>query len=160
MRSEEEVISAIERYSDMVKRICMVHLKSYSDSEDIFQNVFLKYALNDTVFETREHEKAWLIRVTVNACKDLLKSFFKSKTVPLDVLNEQTVDFEENSRFVLETVLSLPEKYKDAVYLYYYEGYSAVEISNILGKSVNTVYTWLSRAKKMLREKLGGDDLE
>lgn len=70
MRSEQEVNRAIERYSDTVRRLCMVYLKSDSDTEDIFQTVFLKYLLRSVPFENDEHEKAWFIRVTINACKD------------------------------------------------------------------------------------------
>ena len=76
MRSEREAIKAIERYSDTVRRLCMIHLKNCADTEDIFQTVFLKYVLSSVTFESEEHEKAWFIRVTINACKDLLKSFF------------------------------------------------------------------------------------
>ena len=76
MRSEQEVNRAIEQYSDMVRRLCLIHLKNDADTEDIFQTVFLKYALSSAAFESDEHEKAWLIRVTINACKDLLKSLF------------------------------------------------------------------------------------
>lgn len=90
MRSEQEVNRAIEQYSDTVRRLCMIHLKSYHDTEDIFQNVFLKYVLSSVVFENEEHEKAWIIRVTINACKDLLKSFFRGHTVPLEDLIDQT----------------------------------------------------------------------
>lgn len=157
MRSEEEVNRAVELYSDTVRRICMIHLKNYADTEDIFQNVFLKYVLSSASFENREHEKAWFIRVTINACKDLLKSFFRSKTVPLDEIMELPAEIESEDREVLEAVLSLPKKYKDAVYLHYYEGYTAPQISRILGKNVNTVYTLLTRSKQILREKLGGD---
>ena len=64
MRSEQEVNRAVEQYADMIRRICMLHLKNYEDTQDIFQNVFLKYALSSVVFESDEHEKAWLIRVT------------------------------------------------------------------------------------------------
>lgn len=157
MRSEEEVNKAIERYADTIKRICMVHLKNQSDTEDVFQTVFLKYTLSKAVFESEEHEKAWLIRVALNGCKDLLKSFFRSRTVPLDTLiNSPTVITTENSN-VLQAVLSLPAKYKNVVYLHYYEGYTAVEIGKILGKNTNTVYTHLTRAKKLLRETLGGE---
>ena len=67
MRSEQEVNRAIDQYSDMIRRLCMIYLKNYADIEDIFQTVFLKYTLNDTEFKTSEHEKAWLIRVTINA---------------------------------------------------------------------------------------------
>ena len=84
MRSEQEVDRAIERYSDTIRRLCMLHLKNYADTEDIFQTVFLKYVLSSVSFENEEHEKAWFIRVTINACKDLLKSFFRSHTISLD----------------------------------------------------------------------------
>jgi RNA polymerase sigma-70 factor (ECF subfamily) len=138
----------------------MVHLKSYSDTEDIFQRVFLKYVLSSAAFESEEHEKAWFIRVTINACKDLLKSFFRSQTIPIDEIIELPVQPGEDYKEVLEAVLALPNKYKDVVYLHYYEGYSAGEIGKMLNKNENTIYTLLARARKQLKEKLGGDVLE
>lgn len=160
MRSEQETNRAIERYADTVRRICMIHLKNHADTEDIFQTVFLKYVLSSASFESEEHEKAWFIRVTINACKDLLKSFFRSRTVPLSELSQQTGDMPQEHRDVLEAVLSLPPKYKDVVYLHYYEGYPAPRIAELLGKNVNTVYTLLNRARQLLKEKLGGDEHE
>lgn len=157
MRGEEEAARAIERYGDMVRRLCLVHLKNPADTEDIFQNVFLKYVLSPVVFESPEHEKAWLIRVTINACKDLVKSFFRSRTVPLEELLDQPAPLSEEHREVLEAVLALPPKYRDAVYLHYYEGYTAAEIGKLLGKNTNTVYTLLTRAREQLRKTLGGD---
>ncbi len=156
MRNEEEAGRAIRLYADTVRRICMVHLKNYSDAEDIFQNVLLEYVLHSKPFESEEHEKAWIIRVTVNACKDLLKSVFRSQTVPLDTLIETPQAQELQHTELLGAVLSLPPKYKDVVYLYYYEGYSAEEISRILKKNVNTVYTLLTRARKILKKELEG----
>lgn len=158
MRSEQEANRAIERYADTVRRICMIHLKNHADTEDIFQNVFLKYVLSTAVFENEEHEKAWFIRVTINACRDLLKNFFRSRTVSLDTLLDQPADLTETDRTVLDAVLALPPKYRDVVYLHYYEGYTAPQIGQILKKNVNTVYTLLNRAKQALRETLGGDD--
>ena len=157
MRSEQEVNRAVERYADMVRRLCMLHLKNAADTEDIFQNVFLKYVLRSMPFESEAHEKAWFIRVTINACKDLLKSFFRSRTVSLDEVVQLPAETPPDHREVLEAVLSLPPKYKDVVYLHYYEGYTAPEISRMFGKNVNTVYTRLNRSKQLLREKLGGD---
>ena len=84
MRSEQEVNRAVDLYADTVYRICMLHLKNTAGTEDIFQEVFLKYALSSIDFENETHEKAWIIRVTVNQCKDLIKSFFRSKTVSID----------------------------------------------------------------------------
>ena len=156
MRSEQETIRAIERYSDTVQRLCMVHLKNDADTEDIFQTVFLKYVLSSVSFENDEHEKAWFIRVTINACKDLLKSFFRSHTVSLDNVMEQSAELPPDYRDVWEAVFSLPQKYREVVYLHYFEDYTAPQISRILGKNVNTIYTLLTRSKQMLKEKLGG----
>lgn len=162
MRSDDEIKRAIDLYADTVKKLCMVHLKNEADTEDIFQTVFLKYFQSDIIFENDDHEKAWIIRVTINACKDLLKSFFRSKTVTVEnYLNQQLeIDTTLENRMILEIVLSLPDKYKNVVYLHYYEGYTAVEISRILNKNVNTIYTLLSRSKKILKEKLGGENIE
>lgn len=160
MRNEQDVIRAMEQYADTVRRLCMIHLKSYHDSEDIFQNVFLKYVLSSVKFESEEHEKAWFIRVTINACKDLLKNFFRSRTVSMDEIMEQPAQLSPDHREVLEAVLSLPQKYRDVVYLHYFEDYTAPQISRILGKNVNTIYTLLTRSKRMLRERLGGDGFE
>lgn len=138
----------------------MIRLKNYADTEDIFQTVFLKYVLTSVDFESEEHEKAWFIRVTVNACKDLLKSFFRSRTVSLDEIIEQPAEIPSDNREVMEAVLSLPQKYRDVVYLHYFEDYTAPQIGKILGKNVNTIYTLLTRSKQLLREKLGGDEYE
>ena len=117
----------------------------------------MKYALSSRSFESPEHEKAWFIRVTTNACKDLIKSFFRSRTVSLDQLMEQPGQLLEDHREVLEAVISLPRKYREVIYLHYYEGYTAPQISEILGKNTNTVYTLLARSKNLLKERLGGD---
>lgn len=158
MRSEQEANRAIEQYADTVRRICMLHLKNEADTEDVFQTVFLKYVLYSGVFENAEHEKAWIIRVAINACRDWLRSLLRRRTVPLDAVAELAAP--EESRSVLEAVLALPAKYRDVIYLFYYEQYSAVEIARMLRKNVNTVYTHLARAKDLLRETLGEDKYE
>jgi RNA polymerase sigma factor (sigma-70 family) len=157
MRSEQEVNRAIDEYSDTIFRICLIHLKNKADAEDVFQEVFMKYALSDKVYENSEHEKAWIIRVALNACKDLIKSFFRSKTVSIDELVSVPCDEKEDFSGVLDAVLKLPEKYRDVIYLHYYEGYSAYEIGKILNKKENTVYSLLSRGREMLKKHLGGD---
>lgn len=158
MRSEQEVNRAIEQYADTVRRICFVHLKNRADTEDIFQTVFVKYLLHTAPFESTEHERAWVIRVTINACKDLLKSVFRSRTVSLEELTDRAVIVpEQEQREVLQAVLALPVQYRDVIYLHYYEGYTAPEMAGILGKNVNTIYTRLTRARGMLRQALGGE---
>lgn len=159
MRSENEVCHAIEKYADMVQRICFCHLKNCADTEDVFQTVFLKYMLYEKPFCDSEHEKAWLLRVAINSCKDYRKNFFRRNVISMEEIKEIEAEVPEEHHEVLEAVLSLPDKYKDVIYLHYYEGYSAAEISNIIGKKVNTIYSLLARGRGMLREKLGGDGL-
>lgn len=156
MRTETEVNSAIERYSDMVLRLCMVNLKNNADAEDIFQTVFLKYTLSTIRFESEEHEKAWFIRVTVNACRDLLKSFFRSRTVAMEELTGYAPEVTEEQYAVMEAVWSLPKQYREVIYLHYYEGYTAPEIAGILHRNANTVYTHLNRGRELLKDALGG----
>jgi RNA polymerase sigma-70 factor (ECF subfamily) len=158
VKSEAEARRAVELYADTVRRICFLHLNNYSDAEDVFQETFLKHALRAAPFESGEHEKAWLIRVAANACKDVSKSFFRRKVFSFEeVDSEPSYNMPDSSREVLDAVLSLPEKYRNAVYLFYYEGYSAREIAGMLGKGENTVHTWLSRAKAKLKDALGED---
>ena len=156
MRSERETNEAIERYGDTVRRLCMLHLKNEADTQDIFQTVFLKYLLHTADFESREHEKAWFIRVTISACRDVLKSVFRRRTVSLEEVRDLPAPEGEGGD-VLRAVLSLPRKYREVVYLHYYEGYTAPEIGDILGRNVNTVYTDLTRAREKLRSMLGGE---
>lgn len=158
MKTEAEVNRAVDRYTDMITRICLYRLKNPADTQDICQNVFLKYLLLETPFQSQEHEKAWFIRVTINACKDHLKSLFRHPAVPLELIRETAPSLPETDSSVLETVLSLPAKYKDVIYLHYYEGCSVPEISKILGKKETTLYSLLSRGRTLLKQKLGGDD--
>ncbi len=125
MRSELEINRAVDQYADMIRRICICHLKNASDTEDIFQTVFLKYLLYEGDFESAEHEKAWFIRVTVNACKDQMKSLFRRRTVSIEELTEEAASIPPEQCEVLDAVLALPAKYRDVIYLHYYEGYSA-----------------------------------
>lgn len=159
MRSEQEVNRAIAQYADLVFRLCMVSLKNNADAEDAFQTIFLKYALSIHHFESPEHEKAWLIRVTRNACRDVLKNFFRKHTVSLEEAPELACGISDQHA-VLEAIRSLPKHYRDVVYLHYYEGYTAPEIAEILKIKPNTIYTHLSRAREMLKELLGGETVE
>lgn len=156
MRTEQEVNSAMDCYSDMVLRLCMVNLKNSADAEDVFQNVFLKYTLSTTCFESEEHEKAWFIRVTINACRDLLKSFFHSRTVTMEELAGYAPEVTAEQYEVMEAVWSLPKQYREVIYLHYYEGYTAPEIAGILHRNTNTIYTHLNRGKELLKDALGG----
>ncbi len=161
MRSEQEIHRVIDKYGDMIRRICFLHLKNYQDTEDIFQDVFLKYLLWDGSFESDAHEKSWFARVTINACRDLLRSFTRHTTVSLEeIATVSELPQDPDHQELLQQICSLPPKYRDVIYLFYYEGYSAVEIAKILHKKENTIYTWLDRARKALRKQLGGENHE
>jgi RNA polymerase sigma-70 factor (ECF subfamily) len=159
MRNEAAANRALELYADTVRRVCFIHLKNYADAEDVFQEVFLKYLLHDREFESDAHEKAWLIRVAVNACKDVIKSFFRKKVTSFEELTAEPFYLPARESEVLGAILALPEKYRVCVYLHDYEGYSAAKIAKMLSKKENTIYTWLGRARKQLKETLGGDTL-
>lgn len=159
MRDEHDAGRALELYADMVRRICFVHLNNEQDTEDVFQEVFLKYILYPGAFESEAHERAWLARVAINACKDLRRRLLRHPTVSLEQI-EQTVGIQEGrDNTVLEAVLALPDKYKDVVYLHYYEGYSQKEVAELLHKKENTVYSLLSRAREKLKIMLGGENI-
>ena len=156
----KQIEALILKYEKTVYKLAYSYMKNKQDTDDIYQEVFLRFFRKKPEFESEEHEKAWFIRVTINACKDLLKNFFRTHTVALEEVMEQPALMPPDHREVLEAVLSLPAKYKEVVYLHYYEDYTVPEISGILGKNVNTIYTLLTRSRKMLREKLGGDGYE
>ncbi len=160
MKNEAEANRAVTLYADMVRRICFMYLKNYEDVEDVFQEVFLKYILYEKIFESDAHEKAWLIRVAINACKDILRNPFHKKICSIEDIDLEPFYIQETEGELLSCIFCLPSKYRDVLYLFYYEGYSAVEIAEIMHKKVNTIYTWLDRARKALKEQLGGDLLE
>lgn len=152
----QAISEALSKHGDMIRRICFIYMRSGHDVDDIFQDVFLKLLQRQTPFESEEHEKAWLIRVAVNRCKDTLKSFWRSKVDLADispVLASPGDDPREGE--ILEAVLALPPKFKDVVYLHYYEGYTVPEMARILERKENTIYSHLHRARALLRTKLG-----
>ena len=160
MRNENDVNKTIDIYSDMILRICFCYLKTKEDSEDAFQDVFIKYLNCDTEFENEEHRKAWLIRVCINVCNDYLrKHFWKNKCSVEDLIMEPSSISNEESE-ILEIIRDLPNKYKNVIYMHYYEGYSAVEMAKILHKKENTVYSLMKRGRELLKTKIGGNGFE
>jgi len=151
---QPDVMAALASYADTVRRVCYLYLKHREDVEDVFQDVFIKYMQRTEPFAKAEHEKAWIIRVTINCCKDLVGSFWRNRVLPLneDQLSVTPVE----SRGLMEAVLRLPEKERTAIYLFYYEGYAATEIAAMTKQKVNTVYSHLHRAKSRLRGYLEG----
>jgi len=160
VRDEESVNRAIDAYADMIRRICFYHLKNAADTEDVFQNVFLKYMLSGEQFADEHEERAWIARVAINACMDHLRFLKRHPSVPIDLLPDEAASVTPQQRTVLEAVLALPEKYRNPIYLFYYEGYTAAEIARILRRTEGTIYSLLNRGRSLLRKTLGGDDDE
>lgn len=157
MRDGQMLERAMTRYGDAVYRLCYLYMKRKEDAEDIFQTVFCRYLTEEKEFASEAHEKAWLFRVAVNLCKDTLLSFSRRKVGSFEELEQEFTAPEDEGKEVRAAVLALPEKYRLVVYLFYFEGYSAAEIGQMLGEKENTVYTRLARGRKKLREELEGD---
>ena len=146
----------VNTYSDLILRLSYTYLKSTQDGEDICQTVLLKLLTEDRVFESPEHERAWVVRVAINACKDELRAF-RRRAVPLDAAAEAEAPEPPRSE-VLDAVMALPENYREAVYLFYYEGYSIDEIAALTGRSGAAVSAHLSRGRKKLKTMLEGEN--
>ncbi len=154
----QEAERLVNSYSDLILRLSYTYLKSVQDAEDICQTVFLKLLSVGKTFQSREHEKAWVVRTAINACKDEL-SAYRRRMVPLEDVPEAAAP-EPPQSDVLEAVMELPGKYREAIYLFYYEGYSVKEIGDLTGRSEAAVSAHLSRGRKKLRELLGGREYE
>ncbi len=148
MEKREIYNKIVDKYADMIFRIAYQNLNNKQDAEDIMQEVFLSLLKTDTQFEDFNHIKAWLIKVTVNKCIDVKKSFFRQKTVPLE---EEIAFYNQKEQDLLAELNKLPDDYRNIIYLYYYESYTIAEIAKILGKKQNTVNSKLQRGRKKLK---------
>ena len=143
----------IEKYSNMVYILAMARTGNSEEAQDVYQEVFLRLAKKMPEFQSEEHKKAWLIRVTINCSKTILNSSFIKHRTELD----ENLSFETPERHdIYYAVLKLPIKYKTVVHLYYYENYSIKEISNILRTNENTIKSRLARARKQLEIAIKG----
>ena len=140
----------VNLYADTILRISYQYLKQTCDAEDICQTVFLKYITANMTFDSAEHEKAWIIRTTINACKDHLKSAFFRRTSPLEDAAAVAAPAVPDS-WLLDAMKTLPEKYRISLYLYYYEEYSLREIASLMSVSESAVGQYLTRARRKLR---------
>ena len=153
-RAAHDLEAMFRRQARAVYKVSYSYMRSAADAEDAVQAVFVKAMRTDQHFVSEEHEHAWFVRVAANHCKDVLKSAAR-RNVSLDEAPEPIGPFEYDG--TLDAVLALPSKYKDVVYLYYYEGYTADEIARMLDRKSSTVRSHLSEARAILRETLGGD---
>ena len=146
----------IEHYKDTVYRIAFTYAKNPSDAEDITYEVFFRYLKCKKAFNDEEHLKAWLIKVTMNVSNSLFRSTWFRKTVSIS--EHENLSYEEEPQSeTYDAVLSLPEKYRSVVFLYYYEDYTVGEIAKMLSRTETAVQTQLQRARAMLKDKLKED---
>lgn len=157
----ETAEKSIRQYADMVYRLAFARTGNKSDADDVFQEVFLRYLQETKPFESEEHKKAWLIRVTINCAKKQLSSVWLRRTESI----------EEHLAY-LETLCETPEemglwqelerlkpKYRTVIHLFYYEEYPVEEIARLLGQKPSTVRTWLTRARRQLKELLKDEEV-
>lgn len=180
---DRELQLKIDEYGDMLFKLSYIRLQNKQDAEDVVQEVFYQYLKSSQVFENPEHEKAWLLKVTLNACRKVWRSAWKrhQDIFPKDDsdsqddgrgsrdwedrtdgtgLNESMPDPEEDAlrreekRLLLEAVLALPAKYRDVIHLFYYEECSVKEIARITGRGESTVTSQLTRGRELLKKSL------
>ena len=152
-----DIEAVFRRHAQTVYRVCYSFMGNAADAEDATQATFMKLVVSPRSFESEQHEKAWLIVCASNLCKDMLKSAGRTRVVampeqePADMRSAEPIDV------TLDAVLRLPVKYKDVVYLHYYEGYKTDEIARMLDEKPSTVRNRLRDARGLLRKSLGGE---
>lgn len=156
LRTGKDLEDIYQRHVDMLYRVAYSFMKNGADTEDMVQETFLRLMRSGTVFESAQHEKAWLIVTVSNLCKSALRSPWRRRK-DLDALSEQPTTEDAAPEETLQAVLALPDDYKLPVYLYYYEGYPTADIARMLKVAPATVRSRLNRARKKLKLTLGGD---
>ena len=154
----------VRDYADLVLRVCYTYLRSTADAEDVCQDTLVKLLLREESFHDPGHERAWVVRVAINACRNLLRDRGAHPTVGLDAVAEPAVAqapgedaLRQRDERVLGAVMALPLPQREAVYLHYYEGYPTREVALIVGATDDAVRQRLSRARASLRDNLKGD---
>jgi RNA polymerase sigma-70 factor (ECF subfamily) len=142
----------IDEFADTVYRVAFLYLRHKADAEDVTQEVFIKLCGSEVAMYEPEILKAWLIRVTSNMCKNELKKFWRTRITEIGE-DYPAIDNPEHKE-VTDEVLRLPVKYRDAIYLHYYEGYKTEEIAELIGSNPATVRTRLKRGRELLHRQL------
>ena len=156
--TKDYISDLLDKYGDMVLRIAYTYLKNRADAEDIVQDVFLRIIDKNPSFNDENHEKSWLIRATINMCKNKVNMFWNKNKCSIDDVQEFAVSDKYNTdTSVFQAVMALGEKYRVVVYMYYYEGYSTPEIAKVIGKSETTIRSLLHRARNKLKDMLKED---
>ena len=148
-RPANDIETVIHSYGNMLFRLCLIMLGNTNDAEDAVQEVVIKYLQKAPKFENTEHEKAWLIKVSTNQCKDILRFRSRNQMVDIDQIKECVK--EESDSEIIDALMTLPEKYKIVLILYYVEGYSTKEIAGVIGKTPSAVKMRLKKGRMLLK---------
>ena len=143
---------AVEKYGTMLFRLCLTLVKDYDDAEDAVQDTYIKYLTKAPQFNDSEHEKAWLIRVATNICKNMIRFRKRNSSLCLEEIGE--IGVSETDSGIFEAIMSLPAKYKLVMDLHYIEGYTASEISAITGVNADAVRKRMQNGRMLLKKTL------
>lgn len=152
MKIETEVI--MDKYKDNLFSVAFNICRNAADADDVVQDTLIQYHTTEKQFDSEQHIRSWLFRVAINKAKNINMSFFRRASAPIEDYIETLVFETSEEKDLLEAVLRLPEKYRIAIHLFYYEEYSVNEISEILHTSESNVKVRLSRGRKMLKTSL------
>ena len=161
INNADSINDVVERYSSLIYKIARSNLRDVHDADDIYQDVFLRYISKPRTFESEEHRKAWFIRVTINCCNSFFTSSWRKKTMSLEdeeIKEEDLVFEDDNHKEIREAVMSLPDKLKNTVILFYFENMSISEIAKAMHTTEASVKMRLMRARKALKLDLEGGE--
>lgn len=156
LRTDKDITEIYNRHVDTVYRVCFLYMKNKYDTEDAVQNTFIKLMEYKGSFQSSEHEKAWLIVTATNICKNFHRHWWR-KNINIENAQNTLCDNNHVEDETLKLVLAMPPKYKTVIYMYYYEGYSTVEIARMLKKKESTIRSHLHKGRKLLKLSLGDE---
>lgn len=152
-RPAEHIEIIMNTYGNMLFRLCLITLGNTSDAEDAVQETLIKYLQKAPEFENAEHEKAWLITVATNKCRDIIRFKNRHPVVNIDEINEFTKDASDSG--ILDALMTLPDKYRTVLVLYYVEEYRIEDIARVIGKTTSAVKMRLQKGRRLLRKAYG-----
>lgn len=149
-RPADDIEAVINKYGDMLYRLCILMLKNESDAEDVIQETMIRYYQKAPAFENSEHEKAWLIKVATNGCRDVLRFRVRHPQADNEVLSKIASEFSDSG--ILEALASLPEKHRLVLTLYYIEDFRIEDIAKIIGRTSSAVKMRLQKGRRLLAQ--------
>ncbi len=157
LRTDDCFEEVMEKYADMIYRIAYANVRVKADAEDVFQEVWCRYYQKNKTFESELHRRNWLINVTLKCCKKIYSSARYKRTVLTDDMSLLKERLPERDFEIYDAVIGLPERYRIPIYLYYYEGFSVNEISEMMKINASTVRSQMKRGREQLKEIMKGD---